>query len=88
MKKITKLEDTATVGAESREREAITATSSPVWEMLETYTRGEIQQFVQRLLEEEVDDLLARKRSERRTEESAAGYCCEPQFVGHSGLTN
>jgi transposase-like protein len=50
------------------------AESSPLWETLETYARGEIQQFVQRLLEEEVDDLLGRKKSERRSEESAPGY--------------
>lgn len=47
---------------------------SPVWEMLETYARGEIQQFVQRLLEEEVDDLLGRRKSERRTAETTPGY--------------
>jgi putative transposase len=47
---------------------------SPVWGTLEQYARGEIQQFVQRMLEEEVDDLLGRKKSERRTEESAPGY--------------
>lgn len=47
---------------------------SPVWETLETYARGEIQQFVQRLLEEEVDDLLGRSKSARRTEASAPGY--------------
>lgn len=62
MKKIT------TAGAES------SATASPVWESLEQYARDGIQQFVQRLLEEEVDDLLGRKKSERRTEESAPGY--------------
>lgn len=50
------------------------AESSPLWETLETYARGEIQQFVQRLLEEEVDDLLGRKKSERRSEKSAPGY--------------
>ncbi len=61
MKKITQI---TTAGAES----------SPLWETLETYARGEIQQFVQRLLEEEVDDLLGRKKSERRSEESAPGY--------------
>lgn len=48
--------------------------SGPFWETLETYARGEIQQFVQRVLEEEVDDLLGRKKSERRSEESALGY--------------
>ena len=38
---------------------------TPLWETLETYARGEIQQFVQRMLEEEVDDLLGRKKSEQ-----------------------
>lgn len=52
----------------------IGAASSPLWETLETYARGEIQHFVQRLLEEEVEDLLGRKKSERRTEASAPGY--------------
>lgn len=32
------------------------------------------QQFVQRLLEGEVDDLLGRKKSERRGEEGLRGY--------------
>ncbi|MEO7986421.1 MAG: IS256 family transposase [Gemmatimonadales bacterium] len=62
MKKIT------VAGAES------SPDQSSMWETLETYARGEIQQFVQRLLEEEVDDLLGRKKSERRTDESASGY--------------
>ncbi|MGI0128550.1 MAG: IS256 family transposase [Thermoplasmata archaeon] len=50
----------------------ITETSSasrepgPLWETLEQYARGEIQQFVQRLLEEEVEELLGRRKSERR----------------------
>lgn len=53
--------------------------SSRVWPDLEQYARGEIQRFVQRLLEEEVDDLLGRKKSERRgagdgAGVSAAGY--------------
>lgn len=48
---------------------------SPVWDTLETHVRGEIQQFIQRLLEEEVDDLLGRKKSERRRDEGAVqGY--------------
>jgi len=47
---------------------------SPLWETLETYARGEIQQFVQRMLEEEVDELLGRKKSERRTVASPPGY--------------
>jgi len=66
MRKIT------TAGAESSP--AKEPAQSPLWETLETYARGEIQQFVQRMLEEEGDDLLGRKKSERRTEESAPGY--------------
>src|SRR6185437_966224 len=44
------------------------------WETLETFARGGIQQLLQRVLEEEVDELLGRKKSERRTEESVPGY--------------
>ena len=66
MRKIT------TAGAESSPVQGHSQT--PLWETLETYARGEIQQFVQRMLEEEVDDLLGRKKSERRTEESTPGY--------------
>lgn len=54
------------------------AGSSPsdlhTWETLEVFARGEVQQFIQRLLEEEVDDLLGRRKSERRSEASAPGY--------------
>ena len=42
------------------------AESSPVWDTLETYARAQIQQFVQRLLEEEVDAVLGRPKSDRR----------------------
>ena len=45
----------------------------PLWETLETYARGEIQGFLQRVLEEEVEALLGRKKSERRRLESV-GY--------------
>ena len=47
--------------------------ASPLWETLETYARGEIQGFLQRVLEEEVEALLGRKKSERRRRE-AVGY--------------
>lgn len=50
------------------------AAASPLWEQLEGYAREKIQEFVQQLLEEEVDDLLGRKKSERRTPESPVGY--------------
>lgn len=36
------------------------ARASPLWTTLETYAREHSQQFVQRLLEEEVDALLGR----------------------------
>lgn len=48
--------------------------ASHTWETLEVFARGEVQQFIQRLLEEEVDDLLGRKKSERRSGESVPGY--------------
>jgi len=47
---------------------------SPLWETLEAYARAQIQQFVQRLLEEEVDDLLGRAKSERGAPEAPLGY--------------
>jgi len=50
------------------------ATSSPLWAQLESYARERIQGFVQRLLEEELDELLGRKKSERRGPESPVGY--------------
>lgn len=70
MRKITK------TGAESSPDESGTTPDrrSPVWETLERYARGEMQQFIQRMLEEEVDALLGRQKSERRTEASAGGY--------------
>ena len=40
--------------------------ASHTWETLEVFARGEVLQFIQRLLEEEVDDLLGRKKPERR----------------------
>jgi transposase-like protein len=50
------------------------AASSPLWETLETYAREQIQHFVQRLLEEEVDALLGRQKSARRPPEGPMGY--------------
>jgi transposase-like protein len=50
------------------------AQASPLWTTLETYAREHIQQFVQRLLEEEVDALLGRAKSERRTDAMPVGY--------------
>ena len=51
---------------ESRE-----ATSA--WAMLDTYAREQIQGFVQRLLDEEVEELLGRAKNERRSAETPAG---------------
>jgi transposase-like protein len=48
--------------------------ASPLWETLEQYARGEVQQFVQRLLEEEVEALLGRAKSERRNETTPRGF--------------
>jgi transposase-like protein len=50
------------------------AASSALWDALETDTRAQVQQFVQRLLEEEVDALLGRHKGERRTAATAVGY--------------
>jgi len=36
----------------------LVATSSPTWEALEAFARQSMQQFLQRMLEEEVDGLL------------------------------
>ena len=42
------------------------AASSPVCAMLEAFARQAIQGFVQRLLAEEVSELLGRRKSARR----------------------
>ncbi len=42
-------------------------TSIPSWETLEEFARQGVQQLLQRILEEEVTQLLGRKPSERRT---------------------
>ena len=42
------------------------ASASPLWATLETFARQEIQAFIQRLLEQEVTDLLGRRKSCRR----------------------
>ena len=62
MRKIT----SATTGAR--------AGASPQWKTLETFAREEMQHFLQRVLEEEVEELLGRKKGERRTPDTAAGY--------------
>lgn len=50
------------------------AGASPHWETLEMFARAQVQTFVQRLLEEEVEELLGRKKSERRTGDTRGGY--------------
>jgi transposase-like protein len=47
----------------------------PQWETLEEFTRSRIQTWIQYLLEEEVTELLGRRKSERRDPvEASAGY--------------
>jgi transposase-like protein len=41
--------------------------SRPVWDLLETFARGQVQEFIQQLLEDEVAELLGRTKSVRRT---------------------
>ena len=49
--------------------------SRPEWETLEAYAREGIRRLLQRLLEEEVEDVLGRRRYERREGVDApAGY--------------
>ena len=49
--------------------------SRPTWETLERYARGKVQELLQALLEEEVTELLGRKKSERREAvDAAVGY--------------
>ena len=49
--------------------------SRVVWENLEEWVRKKVQEFIQSLLEEEVTELLARKKSERRKAvDSPPGY--------------
>ena len=51
------------------------ARSSPTWETLEAFARQSMQQLLQRMLEEEVDAVLARGRYERRAAVDApVGY--------------
>ena len=46
-----------------------------MWETLEGMVREKAQEMVQRILEEEVTELLGREKSERRsTVDSAEGY--------------
>ena len=49
--------------------------SRVVWDNLEEWVRRKVQVFIQSLLEEEVTELLARKKAERRKAvDSSLGY--------------
>jgi putative transposase len=51
------------------------AASSPTWETLEAFARQSMQEFLQRMLEEEANGLLGRARYERRDAvDAGAGY--------------
>ena len=51
------------------------AASTPSWETLEGFARHAVQQLLQQVLEAEVDQLLGRRRSERRSSvDPQAGY--------------
>src|SRR4051794_31801107 len=45
-----------------------TAVYEVVWENLESFARGQVQQFIQALLEEEISELLGRAKCQRRAE--------------------
>jgi transposase-like protein len=47
------------------------APSSPAWDTLETFARAQVQDFIQQLLEDEVDELLGRRKSARRAARDA-----------------
>ena len=47
---------------------------NPLWETLETCAPAEIQQVVQRLLEEEVDEVVGCAKSEQHTSTTPVGY--------------
>ncbi len=52
-----------------------TVGSSPTWEHLETWLRSKMREWLQDLLEAEVDELLGRRKSERRKAvDGAPGY--------------
>ena len=51
--------------------------SSPTWEHLETALRARIREWLQDLLDAEVDELLGRRKSaRRRSEERRVGKEC------------
>ena len=54
--------------------------TTPTWESLEEFVRGRVQSLIQRVLEEEVTELLGREKSERR---EAVGIADPEQDVSH-----
>lgn len=58
----------------SKESTQSSTQSSASWEHLETFARGHIQEFIQRLLEQEVEELLGRAKSERREPDAPLVY--------------
>ena len=50
-----------------------TTESTPTWATLETFARKGIQELLQRILEEEVTELLGREKSERKSPVDARG---------------
>lgn len=57
-----------------KETAAARLQSRPEWETLEAFARSQVQVLIQRLLEEEVTELLGREKSERRAPEEVAAY--------------
>jgi hypothetical protein len=51
-----------------------TLESSPTWEHLETWVRNKMREWLQDLLEAEVDELLGRQSERRKAVDAAAGY--------------
>lgn len=58
----------------SRKITTTDAASSPVWETLESYARGQVRTVIQMLLEDEITELLGRVKSERRPAGEPAVY--------------
>lgn len=64
-------------------------TTLPTYEMLEPFARAKVQEFIQQILEEEVTDLLGRRKSERRAAVDAPpGYRNGPGKPRRLSLTN
>jgi putative transposase len=54
--------------------ESVSSEGGVFFEQFESYARQSVQSFLQRLLEEEVEELLGRSKSERRSEDGPVGY--------------